>query len=117
MLDVILALLRALLSGFQPQSRLVLENPALRRQLAVLKRQTHKPKLRSADRLLWVGLRRLWPQWPQALLLFQPQTVIAWHRLGFRLFWRWKSRARDGRPSLDGNLVALVRQMWQANPT
>jgi transposase InsO family protein len=117
MLDVIFALLRALLSGFRPQSRLMLENLALRHQLAVLKRQTHKPKLRSADRLLWVCLRRLWPQWPHARVLFQPQTVIAWHRLGFRLFWRWKSRARDGRPSLDGDLIALIRQMWQANPT
>jgi hypothetical protein len=117
MLDVIFAVLRALLSGVQPHSRLVLENLALRHQLAVLKRPTHKPKLSSADRLLWVGLRRLWPQWPHALLLFQPQTVIAWHRLGFRLFWRWKSRACDGRPSLDGDLVALIRQMWQANST
>ena len=117
MLDVIFALLRALLSGFRPQSRLMLENLALRHQLAVLKRQTHKPKLRSADRLLWVGLRRLWPQWPHALVLCQPQTVIAWHCLGFRLFWRWKSRARAGRPSLDGDLIALIRQMWQANPT
>src|ERR1041384_2366313 len=117
MLDVIFAVLRALLSGFQPRSRLALENLALRHQLAVLKRQTHKPKLSSADRLLWVGLRRLWPQWPSALLLFQPQTIIAWHRLGFRLFWRWKSRVRDGRPSLDGDLVALIQQTWQANLT
>jgi hypothetical protein len=86
MFDVILTLLQALLSGFQSHSHLVLENLALRHQLAVLKRQVHKPKLRPADRLLWVGLRRFWPDWPHALLLFQPQTVIAWHRLGFRLF-------------------------------
>ena len=72
MLDVIFAVLRALLSGFQPHSRPVLENLALRHQLAVFKRQTHKPKLNSADRLLWVGLRCFWPQWPHALLLFQP---------------------------------------------
>jgi len=50
-------------------------------------------------------------------LLFQPQTIIAWDRHGFRLFWRSKSRARDGRPALDGDLVALIWQMWQANPT
>jgi len=64
-----------------------------------------------------VGLLRFWTDWQQALLLVQPQTVIAWNRLGFRLFWRWKSRAREGRPSVDGNLIALIRQMWQANPT
>jgi transposase InsO family protein len=67
--------------------------------------------------LLWVGLRRIWPHWQQALQLFQPQTIIAWHRLGFRLFWRWKSRMRAGRPSVDGELIALIQRMWQANPT
>jgi transposase InsO family protein len=117
MLDIILALLHSLLSGFQSHSRLALENLALRHQLAVLKRQAHKPKLRPADRLLWVGLLRFWPRWRQALLLFQPQTVIAWQRLGFRLFWRWKSRVRGGRPSVDGDLIALIKRMWQANPT
>ena len=64
-----------------------------------------------------MGLLRSWPDWRQTLLLVQPQTVIAWHRLGFRLFWRWKSRARGGRPSVDADLIALIRQMWQANPT
>jgi len=117
MLEVISALLRSLLSGFQSHSRLALENLALRHQLAVLNRQAPKPKLRPADRLLWVGLLRLWPDWQQALLLVRPQTVIAWHRWGFRLFWRWKSRDRGGGPSVDGDLIALIRGMWQANPT
>ena len=117
MLKVISALLRSLLSSFQSHSRLALENLALRHQLAVLQRQAPKPKLLLTDRLLWVGLLRFWPDWRQALLLVQPQTVIAWHRLGFRLFWRWKSRARGGRPFVDGDLIALIRQMWQANPT
>jgi transposase InsO family protein len=117
MLEVIWALLRSLLSGFQSHSWLVLENLALRHQLAVLKRQAPKPKLRPTDRLLGVGLLRFWPDWQQALLLVQPQTVIAWHRLGFRLFWRWKSRARGGRPHVDGDFIALIQQMWQANPT
>ena len=77
MLEFLLLFLRCLFAGFQSHSGLVLENLALRHQLAVLKRQARKPKLRSADRLLWVGLRRIWPHWQQALLLFQPQTVIA----------------------------------------
>ncbi len=94
----------------------LLENLALRHQLAVLKRQARNPKFRSTDRLLWVGLRRIWPHWPQALLLFQPHTIIAWHRLGFRLFWRWKFRTRAGRPAVDGGLIVLIQRMWQANP-
>ncbi len=117
MLEFLLLFLRCLFAGFQSHSGLVLENLALRHQLAVLKRQARKPKLCSADRLLWVGLRRIWPHWQQALLLFQPQTIIARHRLGFRLFWRWKSRTRAGRPSVDGELIALIQRLWQANPT
>src|ERR1019366_9882151 len=117
MLEFLLLFLRCLFAGFQSHSGLLLENLALRHQLAVLKRQARKPKLRSADRLLWVGLRRIWPHWRQALLLFQPQTIIAWHRLGFGLFWRWKSRTRAGRPSVARELIALIQRMWQANPT
>jgi hypothetical protein len=96
---------------------LLLENLALRHQLTVLRRQTRKPKLRQADRLLWLTLRRLWPDWQKGLLLFQPQTVIAWHRLGFRLFWSWKSRVRGGRPTADRKLIELIRRMWSSNPT
>src|ERR1035441_2928815 len=105
MLEFLLLFLHCLFHRFQSHPGLVLENLALRHQLAVLKRQARKPKLRSADRLLWVGLRHIWPHWQQALLLFQPQTIIAWHRLGFRLFWRWKSRTRGGRPSVDAELI------------
>jgi hypothetical protein len=76
MFEVPLLFLRCLFAGFQSHSGLVFENLALRHQLAVLKRQARKPKLRCADRLLWVGLRRLWPHWQQALQLFQPQTII-----------------------------------------
>src|ERR1700746_1675139 len=117
MLEFLLLFLRCLFAAFQSHSPLLLQNLALRHQLAVLKRQARKPKLRPADRLLWVGLRRIWPHWQQVPLLFQPHSVIAWHRLGFRLFWRWKSRARAGRPPVDGELIALMQRMWQANPT
>src|ERR1700690_2412335 len=117
MFEFLLLFLRCLFAGFQSHSGLLLENLALRHQLPVLKRPARKPKLPPADRLLWVGLRRIWPHWQQALLLFQPQTIIAWHRLGFGLFWRWKSRTRAGRPSVEGELIALIQRMWQANPT
>ena len=83
----------------------------------MLRRQIRQPKVRQADRLLWLALRRLWPDWHRALVLVQPQTIIAWHRLGFRLFWRWKSRARGGRPAIDYKLIHLIRRMWSSNPT
>jgi putative transposase len=117
MFEFPLLFLRCLFAGLQSRSGLVFENSALRHQLAVLKRQVRKPKLRCADRLLWVGLRRIWPQWQKALLLFQPQTIISWHRLGFRLFWRWKSRTRRGRPCVGRDLLTLIQRMWKANPT
>jgi transposase InsO family protein len=117
MSDAILVFLRCLLSGCQSRRLLLLENLALRHQLTVLMRQARKPKLCLADRLLWRTLRRLWLDWQKALLLFQPKTVIAWHRLGFRLFWRWKSRGRGGRPSTDRKLIQLIRRMWSSNPT
>jgi putative transposase len=117
MLEFPLLFVRCLFAGFQSHSELVLENLALRHQLSVLKRQSRNPKPRTADRLLWVGMRGIWPDWQKALLLFQPQTIVAWHRLGFRLFWRWESRRRTGRPTVDGELIALIQQMWQSNPT
>jgi transposase InsO family protein len=67
--------------------------------------------------LFWVVLKAWWPNWRSALILFQPETVIGWHRAGFRMFWRWKSRPRGGRPRKDAALVELIRRMWAANPT
>jgi len=110
MLDVILTLFRSLLSSFKSRARLGLEYLALRHQLALLKRQARKPKLCPTDRLLWVGLLRFSTHWQKALFLFQPQTVIAWHRLGFHLFWRWKSRPRTGRPTVNRDLICLMRR-------
>ncbi len=103
-------------SGLQSRRELMLENLALRHQLAVLRRSAPKPRLRRSDRLLWVPLRRFWSKWNQSLVLVQPRTVVGWHRLGVRLFWRWKSGARAGRPSLDRERVTLIRQMWSGNP-
>jgi hypothetical protein len=116
MFDLVPVILQTLLSALQSRSRLCLENLALRHQLLFLQRQVPKLKLRPSDRFLWLGLRRLWSDWHQALINLQPRTVIAWHRLGFRLFWRWKSRTRS-RPGLDADLVRLIGRMWQSNPT
>jgi len=88
MLALIHAILRLLRSGLQSRSRLRLENMALRHQLTVLRRSVPKPRLRNTDRLFWVLLQQCWSSWERTLFVVQPQTVVAWHRLGFRLFWR-----------------------------
>jgi putative transposase len=116
MFGVIFAVLRSLGATFQPRRHLLLENLALRHQLLVLNRTAGKPKFRNADRLLWICLRAVWSRWEKALVIIQPQTVIGWHRAGFRLDWRWKSRG-GGRPPIDHELIRLIRRMWPANPT
>lgn len=104
-------------SWLRPKHQLALEVLALRHQITVLKRQTRRPRLRSWDRWLWVILMKAWPDLKAALMVFQPETVIGWQRAGFRLFWRWKSRRRPGRPGKNPELVKLIRRMWAANPT
>jgi len=100
------------------RSQLALENLALRQQLAVLSRERPRPALRRRDRLFWVCLSKLWSGWRSALVLVQPDTVIRWHRQGFRLWWRWRSRSkRVGRPPLDEDIRALIGQMARDNPT
>jgi len=94
---------------------LELEVIALRHQLAVLYRQ-HPGRLRlsALDRLLWIWLYRVWPPCLNIMLLVKPATVVQWHRQGFRLYWRWRSRS--GRPSVAREVRELIRQMNRANP-
>jgi putative transposase len=109
------------LNGFllvlRTRRSLVLENLALRHQLAVLQRSSPRPRLQTADRLFWVLLRRLWSGWADALSLVKPETVIRWHRTGFKLVWNWKSRRNGlGRPPVSREVRALIRRMAGANP-
>ena len=107
--------LRALL---RDRADLAFENLALRQQVAVLAERRPRPRLSTTDRLFWVFLRRLWSRWADVLVVVQPDTVVRWHRLGFRLFWRWRSRpGRQGRPRIDSELRDLIRQMARENPT
>ncbi len=88
------------------------ENLALRQQVAVYKHTVKRPKLRPRDRIFWVLLSRLWPNWRSALAIVQPATVIKWHRKGFKLFWRWKSKAgKPGRPPIKRVIRDLIRRM------
>ena len=101
-----------------PKMRLAVENLALRQQLAVCKQSVKRPKLRSRDRVFWVLLSKIWQNWRSALAIVQPETVIKWHRRGFKLFWRWKSRnGKAGRPPVEREIRDLIRQMSRENPT
>jgi hypothetical protein len=85
--------------------------------LNVLQRsQPRRLQLARADRWLWVVLSRVLTGWRTALVIVKPETVIAWHRRGFRLWWTWKSRRRIGRPTVPADIRALIRTMAQANP-
>jgi len=107
----------ALVAG--PKTNLVIENLALRQQLAIFKAKQPKPHLSNADRLFWVTLRRLWAGWANALIIVKPETVVRWHRQGFRHFWRWKStrNKRPGRPTVSKELRDLIRKMARENTT
>jgi putative transposase len=103
---------------FRSRYSLSLEILALRQQLSVLKRKQPRPRLRMQDRIFWILLRRLWPAWSNVLVIVKPETVVAWHRAGFRLFWRLRSRPRSlGRPKIDAELRALIQQMVEENST
>src|SRR5216683_314954 len=108
-------LLSWLADRFRSRAELELEVIALRHQLAVLHRQRPgRPQLFALDRLLWIWLYRVWPRCLNLMVLVKPATVVQWHRQGFRLDWRWRSR--PGRPSVDREVRDLIRQMNSTNP-
>jgi putative transposase len=111
-----LTLVATLRSALRTHQDLVLENLALRHQLELLTRTDRRPRFRPVDRLLWVGLRRCWGAWGDALVLVHPATVIRWHREGFRRYWRRRSQPRPGQPRLAAAVRALIREMARANP-
>jgi len=86
---------------------LAAENFALRQQLAVLNRENHRPHLHRRDGFFWVILSQLWKNWREILIIAKPETVIKWHRQGFKLYWRWKSKAPVGRPKIDKEIREL----------
>ncbi len=98
------------------KSELLLENALLRQQLGIVQRQVKKPRLTRRDRLSLLLLASRLPSWKQTLLILKPETLLCWHRQGFGLFWRLKTRARRGRPHLSPDLVALIQQIAAENP-
>lgn len=110
------ALYQLLCSLLVPRLVLVKENLALRQQLVVLRRSTKRPRLRHRDCLFWIALSQLWQNWRSILVIVKPETVIKWHRQGFKYYWRWKSRSGNvGRPKIDQEIRDLIRRF--GNPT
>src|SRR5262245_13751009 len=102
-------------SLFFSRISLATEILVLRQQLLVLNRTVKRPNLRPRDRLFWVCFSRLWKDWRDALIIVKPDTVIKWHREGFRHYWRWKSRASIGGRPIDKKIRELIRRISREN--
>jgi hypothetical protein len=119
MIDAVVLLVGAILRLFHGRRRLLLENLALRQQLAALKRRRPRPRLAVFDKLFWILARRFWSEWNQALIVVTPETVVRWHRAGFRLYWKLISKVRRpiGRRQIPKEVRELIFRMVAENPT
>ena len=115
---VILHLLgAAVVNLFRSRRRLEVENLFLRHQLNIaLRRAPRRLRLRRSDRALLVWMTWLWPSLVGLARVVQPDTILRWHRAGFRAYWRWRSRGRPGRPKIERELRDLIRRMSKENP-
>lgn len=104
---------------FRSRQSLLIENLALRQQLVVFKRHNPRPRLAAGDKLFWVSLQRFWSSWKSALIVVSPDTVVGWHRAGFKLYWRLISRVRKpiGRRPVTKEIRELIFKMVAENPT
>jgi hypothetical protein len=117
MIALLCFFLALLASLFKSKSRLEAENAALRHQLIVLRRKVRgRVHLTNGDRLFLVQLYRWFPSVLRAIMIIRPETLVRWHRSGFRRYWRWKSRSLGGRPQVDVDLRALIQRMSAENP-
>jgi putative transposase len=116
-MKMLLKLILNILLRSQKDSDLVLENLALRQQLAILKRPRKRPQIRTKDRPFWIMLCRFWSNWQEPLIIVKPETVIRWHKKGFKLFWKFKSRRKGpGRPTISPEIRDPILKMANANP-
>ena len=117
MIALLSFILAVLASPFRSKSQLVAENALLRHQVMVLRRKVRgRISLTNGDRWFLVQLYRWFPSILDVLTVIRPETLVRWHRVGFRLYWRWKSRARGGRPRIEADLRELIRRMSIENP-
>jgi putative transposase len=119
MFPLILLCFASLFRLFRRSGSLIIENLVLRQQLAVLKRRRPRPHLHAVDKLFWVAVRRFWPKWKQSLIVVTPETVVRWHRAGFRVYWKLISRVQRsiGRKPPPKEVRELIFRMVRENPT
>ena len=110
----LLLLVRVLVEDRQ---RLALENVALRHQLAVLKRSVKRAKIQDSDRMFWILMTKMLKDWKETVHFVKPDTVVRWHRNGFRFYWRKKSKGKPGRPPISMAIIHLIRRMSMDNVT
>src|ERR1700719_5329412 len=116
MTDLFRLILGILASRFKARATLEAENLVLRQQVNVFRRRTPKrPHLNNTDRFLFVWLYRWFPSILEVVAIVRPETIIRWHRAGFRAYWRWRSRNRVGRPKVSAELRTLIGEMSRAN--
>ena len=114
---IFVSLFAFLRSMMRTRTELAAENLALRQQLAVLQQKSKRPRLLNRDRIFWAILSRIWTDWRSVLVIVQPETVVGWHRQGFKLYWRWKPRAsKTGRPRIEAEIRRLIRRVSRENP-
>ncbi len=118
MIKTLFKIFLSIISKFSITANLAMENLALRQQLAILQRTSKRPQLQPKDRLFWILLSRLWCRWREVLIIVKPESVVRWHRQGFKLFWKYKSRhkGRVGRSRINKEIRALVRRMAKDTP-
>src|SRR3979411_863344 len=117
MIGLLCFVLAVLASPFKSKLRLEAENAVLRHQLNVLRpKLVGRVRLTNHDRWFFIQLYRWFPAILKVLTIIQPETLVRWHRAGFRCYWRWKSRPRGGRPQIDTELRGLIRRMSMENP-
>ena len=117
MIGLLCLFLAFVVAPFKSKSRLEAENAALRHQLIVLRRKVQgRVRLTNSDRWFFIQLYRWFPSILQVVKIVQPETLVRWHRAGFRRYWRWKSRPFGGRPQISAALRALIRRMSVENP-
>ena len=119
MFDLLRLCVGLLVRLFHSRKRLLIENLALRQQLAVFKRKHTRLRLTAGEKLFWVALRRFWSSWKKDLIVVAPDTVVRWHRAGFQLYWRLLSRARKqlGRRPISKEIRELIFKIIAENPT
>ncbi len=115
LLNFAMPLLRCVLAFFRSRKEQAIVELALRQQLAIYAQTRSKPRLTPLDRAFWVALSRFWPRWKDGLVIVKPDTVIRWHRKGFRLYWRAISKRGPGRPPISEEVQALIRRLASEN--